>query len=120
MPNILYTLDFVPVGESGLVRFALMVRKLYEQLARIINGQINFGDGLLRDNIDGAWGVVPDTGPANTDFTVVHNLGRIPVGYWLMTTDVATNIYTGTVSWTSTEITLKSSAANAAINLFIV
>lgn len=128
MPHILYTLDFtpeVPKDESyskptGLRAWSLMIRKLYEQLTRVINGLISFGNGLARDNIDGEWATVLDTGPANTDFTVTHNLLRPPVGFIVMTTYLGGVVYKGTVAWTNTTITLKDTVANDRILIFVV
>lgn len=105
---------------QGLEKAWQALRQAYERAAVIINGNISFGDGSNPDNIAGVWASVPDTGASDTDFTVVHNLGRLPVGYILMQTDVATLIYTGSVVATTTEITLRSATANASIVLFIV
>jgi hypothetical protein len=105
---------------SNLSRFARMMLTLWQNLAYVLKGQIGFGDGTNLDNINGFWATVPDTGLANTDFTITHNLGRIPVGYITMTASIATDIYTGSVSATKTQITLRSSAAHAAMSLFII
>lgn len=98
-----------------------MIRKLYEQLARVLNGNVSFGNSVSgRDNIAGEWVVVPDTGPANTDFTVVTKLGTIPVGYLVMQADRSVSIYTGVAPWTTNTITLRASVANASIVLFVI
>lgn len=102
-----------------LPRFARMLQTLWQHLAFVVNGQIGFGDGTNSDNINGVW--VPATfGLANTDLTLTHNLGRIPVGYITMTADRATDIYTGSVAATKSQITLRSSVANAVVNFFIL
>ena len=120
MPKILYTLDFVPKDDKDLIKWSKMVRKLYEQLARVVNGLISFGNGITRDNIDGEWVTVKDTGAANTDFTVTHNLMRLPVGYFLMNQTKAGVLYQGSVPWTNTTITLKCNVANDDILIFVV
>jgi|SRR5712664_1479638 len=120
MPHILSTLDYTPKDEKQVRPWTMMVRKLYEQLARVLNGLVSFGNGLSRDNIDGEWAVIPDTGAANTNFTVTHNMLRLPVGYILMDSDRAVSIYNGSVARTTTTITLKASVANASVTLFIV
>jgi len=89
-------------------------------MAQVVNGQISFGNGTSRDNINGNWVAVADTGAANADFTVNHNLGRLPVGYWAMTKNQAGDIYTGSVAATTSQITLRCSAANSNIKLFII
>lgn len=120
MPHILSTLDFTPKDPPTLMRFAVMLRKLYEQLARVLNGLVSFGNGLNRDNIDGEWATVVDTGTADTNFTVVHNMLRIPVGVILMSQSKAGVIYKGSVAWSTTTITLKCNVANDSIVIFIV
>lgn len=124
MPYIVDTLEHVAVpGKENepLPMFQKMLRKLYEQLARVINGGISFGDGLneISDNINGIWSNVADTGTANTDFTIVHNLGRIPNGWLSVEQDKAGIYYLGSVAATTTEITLKCDTANVAVRLFI-
>lgn len=120
MPHILYTLDFTPRDDKELKPWSIMVRKLYEQLARVVNGLISFGNGISRDNIDGEWASVPDTGTADTDFTITHNMLRIPVGWILMNQTKAGVLYKGSVPWTTTTITLKCNVANDNILIFIV
>jgi hypothetical protein len=95
-------------------------KRVWEQTARVINGGISFGAGTTKDNIDGAWVAVANTGAANTNFTVTHNLGRVPVGYLVMTKDRAVDVYTGTIAATNTQLTLKASVANAVVTLFIL
>ena len=109
-----------PADRSVLSRFARMLLQLWQGLAFVINGQIGFGDGTNSDNINGVWASVPNTGPANSNFTITHNLGRVPVGYILMTSAQGTEIYTGSVAATTTQITLRSAQANDSITLFIV
>jgi hypothetical protein len=113
MPRVPSYIDSKGPVEPGL-------DSTYKRLALVINGRISFGDGLTRDNIDGTWVNVPDTGIGNTDFTVQHNLGRLPVGYILMRTSLPTSIYDGSIPATTTEITLRSIIDNANVTLFIV
>lgn len=121
MPLIHNNFDYIPSAKENLTlsRFARMLLKIWQNACFIWNGGISFGDGVKTDNISGVWASVADTGVANTDFTITHNLGRIPVGYLTMTASKATDIYTGSVASTTTQITLRSSAANAAVSLFI-
>jgi len=113
MPRVPSYIDSKGPVESGL-------DSTYKRLALVLNGRVSFGDGLNRDNIDGNWVTVPDTGIGNTDFTVQHNLGRLPVGYILMRTNLPTSIYDGSIPATKTEITLRSVIDNANVTLFIV
>jgi hypothetical protein len=125
VPHILYTLEKNPPrprpGEPrDFFTFAMVIRKLYEQLARVVNGQISFGPGTKYDNIAGVWATVVDTGLANTDFTIIHNLGYVPSGWIPMNQTLAGVLYKGSVAWTTTMITLRCSVAHDNVTIFIV
>lgn len=60
---------------------------------------------------------VTDTGLADTDFTITHNLGYTVNFYLLLSASLAGSLYTGTVAGDADSITLKYSGANA--NLWI-
>jgi hypothetical protein len=101
--------------------FASMLAKMWRNLiSTVINGHLGFGDGTLRDNIDGTWASVTAPVAPNTDFTITHNLGRVPVGYWVMQKDRACDVYTGGVAATKTQITLRATVASAVLKLFII
>jgi hypothetical protein len=122
MPHIVATLDFTPQDPppSSLKKFALMLRKIYEQLARVINGGISFGNGVTPDNVNGVWASVANTGAANTNFTITHNLLRVPVGFILVSQTLGGVLYLGSVAATQTTITLKCTVANNNILVFIM
>ena len=103
-----------------LGQFVKNLQKTWESAGRVINGQLSFGDGLSPDNLAGSWVDVVTPGVANTDFTVSHNLGRLPVGYWIMQKDKACDVYQGGVASTVTQLTLKASVATATLKLFVV
>jgi len=117
-PNLDFT--SAKLTETWLRLFVEMVKKIYQNLTNVINGNLGFGDGTNADNINGVWSNVTAPGAPNTDFTITHNLGRIPVGYWVMQADRATDIYTGSVAATKTQLTLRSSVASAVLRIFIV
>ena len=123
MPHALSTFDFQPTTPPetpGASQFGKMLRKLYEQLVRIVNGRLSFGNGLTPDNMAGVWGVVADTGLANTDFTIIHNLLYVPTGFIVINQSVAGVLYQGSVAWTKTTITLRCSVAHDKILIFII
>jgi len=65
--------------------------------------------------------VVADTGNANTEFAVPHNLGAVPTGYIVTKKDKACDVYTSTggTAWTEENIYLKSSVANCAVSILV-
>lgn len=87
--------------------------KAVQDIKALLLGRLTF-----EDNIQSTIKTVtfPD---ADTDLIITHGLERIPTS-WLATSDVATNIYKGSVAWTSQQISLKSSAAPATVTLIIV
>ena len=117
-PNLDFT--HVDFEKTSFHRFVQMIRNVYQNLVTLINGNIGFGDGTTPDNISGNWiNVVTPVAP-NTDFTVNHNLQRLPVGYWIMQKDRACDVYTGSVAATTTQLTLRATVASAVLRLFII
>ena len=95
------------------------VKKLFD----MAQGRVRFGtgtDGARGENISGEFQVVSDTGNANTEFSVIHTLGAVPVGYLVLKNSKAGAIYDGTTAWTSTTIYLRHEAANAAVTVFLL
>src|SRR6266481_1003199 len=117
-PNLNFTV--IKPEQKSLSDFVQMLKTVYQNFIQVLNGNIGFGDGTIPDNISGSWiNVVAPVAP-NTDFTVNHNLQRLPVGYWIMQKDRACDIYTGSVAATTTQLTLRATAASAVLRLFII
>lgn len=96
------------------------LQQAWQNLAKVINYNISFGNPTSGpDNINGAW-VNFVVAAANTDQTLTHNLGRLPVGYLPMTKSVACDVFTGTVPATTTQITLQGTTTGANVELFII
>ena len=91
-----------------------MMQRLYQQLARVINGGISFGNGTQTDNISGAWANISFP-TANVDVTIMHNLGRVPAGWLLVSKNIACDLFLGTKVPTTTTLTLQSSAVGAVV-----
>jgi len=92
------------------------LRKAWQLMASVVNGHISFGDSTKPGNIDGVWVPISTTG-ANQ--SVTHNLGRVPVGYFIVKKDAAVDIFTGTGVWTSSVMFLNSSVGGASVSLFV-
>ena len=75
--------------------------------------------GLVPDNIDGNFGTVSDTGTANTEFSVTHNLNRVPIGFHVIRQNLAASFYDSGTAWTTTQIFLKCNVANVAATFFM-
>lgn len=84
-----------------------------DSLQSELNGKIEVVN-LLAKEIS-----VTDTGDANTEFTVEHNMGRTPV-YYIWNISKSGYIYDSRRDeWSSTEMYLKCSAANAELKILI-
>lgn len=70
-------------------------------------------------NINAVWVQYVSNGVANTEDTVAHNLGRIPLGIFPGLADKVAIIYASGTAWTATNIYLKASAATVTANLLL-
>lgn len=98
------------------------IHRFIEDIHKFVNGRkISFGQQVDSgdQNIEGRMVETVDTGLANTEFSFIHNLGRIPLFYDVKYTDKATSIYDSGTPWTTTRAFFKSSTANVRIRLFI-
>ena len=93
-----------------------------------INAGTDFGASTQTDittytgNMGGQWKNVTTPAGANTEFSIPHDLGRVPSHYhYIMEKDG--NVYqlpdTGT-AWTITEIFVKCSASSSKLRIFIM
>jgi hypothetical protein len=93
------------------------LRRKWEQLAKVVNYGIDLRNGGNTNSTIVSGVVTPGT--PNTDFTVTHNLGRVPTGYHVISKSAACDVYTGGVGGTATTLTLRCTVAGATISLFI-
>lgn len=95
---------------------------IWQELVRVVNN-VEFGspqDGPI--NINGAW--IQGTTPfgANTEFSITHNLGRIPTGWLKVKGHKAADFYfeAGMTAWTETTMSLKCDKSEVDYILFII
>lgn len=103
--------------------------KVLKDVYKALRGNISYGRqgfnaanptlGLVTDNVDGNFGITSDTGVADTQFTVTHNLNRIPIGFHVVRQNKAGSFYDSGTAWTTTHIFLKCNVANVAATFFI-
>jgi len=91
--------------------------------SRALAGLIEFGPTMTNNeqsrNIQcsKATGVTP--GVANTEFSVNHTLGRIPITFFGHTNNGGV-LYQSTTAWTKTKIFLKCTTATASFSVVII
>ena len=91
--------------------------------ARVLAGNVSFGsttgnsDPEQNLEIWKASGTTP--GVANTDFTINHSLGRVPITIVGQDTTNGGLLYRGSLAWTKSTITLRCTTATAAYNVIV-
>ena len=83
-------------------------------LSQIINKGIKF-----TDNFNAEFVTIPDTGIADTQNNVLHTLKRVPSGFIVTKIDAGGVVYDSGSVWTTTEIFIKCSVANANVTFMI-
>ena len=85
-----------------------------------LNKDGGVGGGTRSYNLDAVWVAYVSNGTANTEDTVTHNLGRIPVGIWVGIPDKSAVVYADNeAAWTTTTIRLKASASSVTVNVLV-
>jgi hypothetical protein len=100
--------------------------KVLKDIYKALRGNISYGrqssdltTGLSTDNIDGAFATTSNTGAADTEFSLTHNLNRIPIGQHVIKQNKAGSFYASGTAWTDTKIFLKCNVANVSATFFI-
>lgn len=95
---------------SDIIRYISIIK---DEIYKIVNGFIEFDSNFKSTTAD----VVFST--ANFEFAVPHNLNRMPIGYLVGKSSVATSIYDGTTTNTVDFLYVKSSViANVKLIVF--
>lgn len=107
----------------------LYTRQVNFDILNIINclqGRVRFGtgtDGQDGENIAGQFQQYTSNAVANTEDTIAHTLGSIPVGYIVLWQSKAGSFYQGPTTgtaWSSSNIYLKCSVASVTALLFLI
>lgn len=100
----------------------IMLDKDLRKLFSCIQGRVRFGSGTSGndgENIYGQW-VTFTTSTADTEVTVPHTCGVVPVGYIKTKINKGGVIYDSGTTWTSTNIYIKCSTATTIVTLFLL
>jgi hypothetical protein len=88
-----------------------------------MQGRLRFGANNtatnMGENISGQFVTYTSNGTINTQDTVRHNLGSVPVGYIVINKNKAGDFYTSAAA-TSTSLFLKCSVASVTATLFLL
>lgn len=112
-----------PVRSTGLNQTPQAIRKMAEQNAKVLGGNVSFGSTTSNSDVDRnivcwkATGTTPAT--PNTSFVVPHNLGRIPIGVLPVSVNQPGAVIR-VVSSTSTTITLDCNVASVGYAVLVI
>lgn len=100
------------------------IREHLEQVNKVLSN-ISFGEVTdnkdLSQNIEGWYATATSPGVADTEFAVPHQLGRIPIGFFVLTRTKGGVVYKSLVTpWSTNNIYLKDSSVTDVLLLFIV
>lgn len=100
------------------------ITKWIEYIALAINGNISFGSSMANTDEDqniNAWKATGTSPVApNTDFTIKHSLGRIPLTIVGQDTKDGSVLYRSpATAWTTTTVTLRSNGASSVYNVIV-
>lgn len=96
------------------------MKRWHEDLFELTNRGISFGSGIDTEdqNIDGRMIDVPNTGTAGVQFTVNHNLGRVPLFFDVKFKNLAGDIFASATA-TKTQAFFTATTNNMHVRLFI-
>jgi hypothetical protein len=90
------------------------ITKSVKQVLLALRRRLTFDDNFQCQILE-----IADTGAAATPFLVVHKLGKVPIGY-IANLDLHGTIRdVNRVGWTTTQMQLECSAANAKVYLIV-
>jgi hypothetical protein len=88
------------------------------EMARNLDAVLNRGISFS-DNVDCRLTTFTSSGTPDAENTVPHSLGKVPTGYVVYGLDKGAVVYTGTTSWTKTNIYLKVNTASVAVKIIV-
>ena len=94
-----------------------------KNLFTLSQNRVRFGDGTdgeIGENISGQFQVYTTNGVADTEDTIAHDLGVVPIGFIVINRDKGGVVYDSGTAWTSTNVYLKCSTATTAVTLFLL
>jgi len=102
-------------------------RHFLEQTGKVLDGNVSFGDTVdnvsLSRNIDCFLSSGTTPAGVNTQFTIAHQLRRVPVGFIVIRLDQAATIYADAIdlaAWSATSFAAKCNVASVAYRIYLV
>lgn len=86
---------------------------MMENIVQVLNGNLEFISNIKSSIISATFNAT------NTETQFSHTLGKVPIGYIVLSSTAAMSVYSGTTPFTNGLIFLKSSATGTASLLLI-
>lgn len=86
-------------------------------------GRIRLGtgvDGARGENISGEFQVFTSNATPDSEDTIAHTVGAVPVGYIVLKQNKAGSLYTGSTTWTSSNVYFKCNVASVTFTIFLL
>lgn len=99
------------------------VEKDLTNIFTAFKGRVRFGSGVTGErgeNISGEFQTITSHATPNTEFSVTHTIGAIPIGRIIIAQNKAGSLYTGTTAWTDTTIYFKCDVASVEFKIFLL
>lgn len=109
--------------EKSIMDYLKVIDYDLSNLFLCLQNRVRFGsgtDGTEGENISGEFQVFTTSATPDAENTIAHTLGAVPIGYIVLKQDKAGSLYSGTTTWTSTNIYLKSDIASVTFTVFLL
>ncbi len=103
--------------------YLLSVDTDLRNLVNLSQNRIRFGtgsDGADGENVSGSFKVFTSNAVADTEETIAHGLGAVPIGFIVINRDKASSLYDSGTAWTSTNAYVKSDTASTTYTVFFI
>jgi len=116
--------NFLGIDRANIEEYSKDVDKDIKNLTLLAQGKTSFGNGAngSTENIAGQFQTFTSNIAADTEDTVAHTLGIIPIGY--IVTDISKGgvVYhdPGGTAWDSTDVYFKTTIASAVVTVFLL
>lgn len=116
--------DFVDFNKSDPTRWANEVDTDLKNIVLVLQGRVRFGANNTvtnkGENILGQFITYTTNATPNTEDTVAHALGSVPIGYIVVRQNKAASLYDSGTVWTSSSLFLKCSVASVLVTVFLI
>ncbi len=114
------------IGENPRGNLADYLKNVDNDLISLFlfgQGRVRFGEGTTGtrgENISGEFVTYTSNGSVDTEDTIAHTIGAVPIGYIVIKQDKAGSLYDSGTSWTDSNVYLKCDVASVTFSLFLL